>query len=154
MSNKEHLLELIQNRTELIPFIHDILAEHHLSDTSYASIFRLAFSSMAVSPEEEVAYCKGTKEWKIGKKSLSDVKLFCLLSQVCDIVRYYVLSSWDECIFSAWTSDKEVVKAEQEMNALESLSHLRGILKIASETMVYNSDGTLEWGPGEGDEES
>lgn len=152
-TNHERLLDLLHDREEFIPLIHDSLAEHHISDDSYAQIFRLIHFSMADSPENEVAFCKGTKEWRRGKRPLSDAKLFVLLNQVCDIVRYYVLSSWDECIFSAWTSDsKEVLKVEREMETMEGLAQLRAILKGAAEMMVYNSDGAIDWSTAAGDD--
>lgn len=73
-------------------------------------------------------------------------KLFGLLDRVCDIIRLYVRTSWDECIFSAWVSDKELVKAETAMTSMEELAHIRNVLKLASSSMVYSSDGTLDWG--------
>lgn len=143
-SNKEKLMDLLNDRAELLPLIHDVLAEHHITEASYAHIFRVLYSTMA-DDSDEVAYCSVTKEWKCGKKTLSDIKVFNLLGQVCDIVRYYVRMSWDECIFSAWLPDQELMKVEQSMTSMEGLSHVRGILKIAAANMVYSSDGTMDW---------
>ena len=153
-TNKEQLMELLHGRKEIIPLIHDILAEHNISDVAYAQVFALLFSTMATNEDEEVAYCKATKDWRLGKKPLSDVKLFCLMSKVCDVVRCYVLSSWEECIFSAWVTSKDVAKAEQEMNLLESLSHVRAILKLAAEQMPYSGNGTISWNLSDSDGEA
>jgi len=143
--NKETLLKLLGGRAELIPLIHDVLAEHHLSENAYASIFKLVDYEKAAEPADIISYCAPTKEWKRGKRAISDVKLFGQLDKVCDIIHLYVKVSWEECIFSAWVEDHELVKAEKTMAEMESLSHIRNILKIASEGMVYSSDGTMEW---------
>jgi hypothetical protein len=145
MNNKEMLLDLLQQRQELLPVIHSILADDGISEVSYANVFSLVFFSEAQDVESEIAYCKGAEEWRQGKITLTDAKLFSLLAQVCDIVRYYVLASWDDCILSAWGKGKEILKAEKEMTEMESLAHLHNILKIASESMVYNSDGVMAW---------
>lgn len=143
--NKETLLKLLDGQMELLPLIHDVLAEHHLSETAYAHVFKLVNYEMVSDPSDKVAYCSATKEWKKGKKVISDVKLFGLLDKVCDIIHLYVRVSWEECIFSAWVADTELVKAEDAMTEMESLSHIRNVLKAASADMVYSTDGTMEW---------
>lgn len=145
MTNKESLLELLHQREDLLPVIHSILAEDAITETSYANVFSLVFFTETEDSNSEVAYCKGAEEWRQGKQTLTDAKIFALLAQVCDIVRYYVMASWDECILSAWGNSKEIVKVEKEMSEMESLPHLHNILKIASESMVYTSDGVIPW---------
>jgi len=144
-NNKDVLLDLLQQRQELLPLIHDILAEDAISETSYANVFSLVFFAEAQCDDKEVAYCKGAEEWRQGKIALTDAKLFSLLAQVCDIIRYYVLASWDDCILSAWGNSKEILRVEKEMTEMESLAHLNNILKIASTSMVYTSDGVMAW---------
>ena len=143
--SKEQLMRLLDGRAELLPAIHDVLAEHHLSDAAYASIFQLLCSTMVTDPSDEIAFCSPTQEWTKGRRTISDVKLFGLMDKVCDIIRLYVRSSWEECIFSAWISDQELVREEKAMTEMESLAHIRSVLKIASTTMVYSSDGTMDW---------
>ena len=85
--------------------------------------FSGCFLTMARTPEGEVTYRSEIEKWLIGEKLLSDAKLFSFLNKVCDIVRYYVLWSWDSCIFSTWntTMYQEVVKTEKEMDIIESV---------------------------------
>jgi len=144
MSNRERLNELLAGQIEILPAVHDILAEHHISDISYAKVFQLLYSASACEGSK-VSFCNGTQEWKMGKRSLSDARLFCLLGNVCDVIHSYVLASWEECIFSAWSSDKEVLKVEREMDEMENLTHLRSILKLAAPNMLFSSDGTIDW---------
>ena len=146
MSNKEILMDLVHNNEAIIPLIHDCLAEKGLTDAGYAAIFRLVYYSMAPSKEETVSFSKATKEWKVGDRTLSDIKLFCYLNNVCDIVRHYILSSWEACILSAWQPEsKELMNAENQMGVMESLSHVRAMLKICAEAMPYSSDGAMDW---------
>lgn len=147
MTNKEQLIDLIGHRTEAIPVIKDILAESGISDKAYAQIFKLIYFDLAESQEHEISFCKSTKEWRIGKKPLSDLRLFCLLGKVHEIVWSFVLSSWDECIFSSWISEMPALeKAKTDMTAMETMPHLRGILKIAIENMAFKSDSRVDWG--------
>lgn len=143
--NKELFLERIGNQTDLIPQIYNILAKDHISDKSYAAIFQLIFFDNAAKKEDVIAYCKATGDWRRGSRPISDIKLICVLDKVCEIIRYYVLASWDECIFSAWCSDEEVTKALHEMDDMETMEHMKNISQIASESMVYSSDGTFTW---------
>lgn len=155
MTNKEQLMELLENRTDIIPILRDILAAERLTPKSYAQVFRLLYSTMATAPEETIAFSKGTNEWRVGRKKLTDVMFFCKLGVVCNVIRYYVLASWDECIFSAWISaDAEVAKAEADMEKMESSSSLREIIKYAKEMMVYSSDGTINWGAGDTEDDA
>ena len=83
----------------------------------------------------------------MGKRTMSDVRLFGLLAKVCDVIHLYVKSSWEDCIFSAWLDDSEMVKAEREMLTMESLTHARAILKSAANSVAtYNNDGKMDWG--------
>jgi len=134
--NKARLMELLHGRAELVPLIHDILAENQLSEEAYAQVFQLVFSSKPNSSEDEVSFCRDAKEWVQGGKPLSGVKLFCVLNQVCDIIRFYTLASWEECIFSAWGSDKEVLAAQEKMHEMESIAHMRSVLKLSAENML------------------
>lgn len=138
-------MKLLDDRSELLPLVHDILAEHHLSEIAYANIFELVNYSMAADPSDVVAYFAPTKEWRLGKRVISDIKLFGLLDKICDIIRLYVRISWEDCIFSAWVSDAELTKAEAAMTSMESISHIRNILETASKNMVFNTDGTMDW---------
>ena len=147
MTNKEHLMELVNHRAETLPVIRDILAETAISDNSYAQIFQLMFSTLADGEDNIISYCESTKEWRIGQKPLSDLKLFVLLGKVHEIVRSYVLASWDECIFSTWVETSPMVdKIKSEMLMMENIAHLKAILKAASKNMEYsNPDGTISW---------
>lgn len=144
-TNREKLMKLLDGRPELLPLIHDVLAEHHLSETAYANVFELVNYSMATDPSDVVAYFAPTKEWRLGKRVISDIKLFGLLDRVCDIIRLYVRTSWEDCIFSAWVSDAELTKAETAMTSMESMSHIRNILEVAAKSMAFNTDGTMDW---------
>lgn len=139
-------MELVGHRPETISVIKNILAENGISDRAYAQIFQLMFYDYADGQENEVSYCKSTKEWRIGKKPLSDLRLFCLLSKVHEIVRTFVLSSWDDCIFSSWVGELPALeKARSDMMIMENLTHLRGILKAAVDNMEYKADGRVDW---------
>ena len=150
---KDELMDLLDGRTEMLPLIHDALAEHHITDASYSDIFQLLYSSHLTPPSQTVSYSAASKEWKMGKKVLSDVKVFGLLSKVCDIIRYYVRSSWEECIFSAWMDDSELEKTEKDMDNMESLSHVRAILKLASSSMTSSDDVKMDWSDSDSSEE-
>lgn len=144
---KDQLIDLLDGRQDLIPQIHDALAEHHISDASYADIFRILYCSVDHDPGQELSYNPSTKEWQMGKRTMSDVRLFGLLAKVCDVIHLYVKSSWEDCIFSAWLDDSEMVKAEREMLTMESLTHARAILKSAANSVAtYNNDGKMDWG--------
>lgn len=143
---KDQLIDLLDGRQDLIPQIHDALAEHHISDASYADVFRILYCTIDRDPSQELSYSPATKEWQMGKRVLSDVRLFGLLAKVCDVIRLYVRASWEECIFSAWLDDTEIVKAEREMQTMESLSHARAILKAVADAVSYTNDGKMDWG--------
>ena len=143
---KEQLLELIGHRNDALNIIRNILAENGISDKAYAQIFQLLYYTLADGQDHEVAYCKETKEWRMGKTPLSDLKLFCLLGRVHEVVRYYVLSSWDDCILSSWITEMPMLdKIKADMLTMENLTHLRSIFKIAVETMIYSSDSSIAW---------
>lgn len=144
-ANREKLMKLLDGRLELLPLIHDVLAEHHLSETAYAHVFELVNYSTVTDPSDVVAYFAPMKEWRLGKRVISDIKLFGLLDKACDIIRLYVRASWEDCIFSAWVSDAELTKAETAMTSMESMSHIRNILAAAAKNMVFNTDGTMDW---------
>lgn len=144
-ANREKLMKLLDGRLELLPLIHDVLAEHHLSETAYAHVFELVNYSTVTDPSDVVAYFAPTKEWRLGKRVISDIKLFGLLDKACDIIRLYVRASWEDCIFSAWVSDAELAKAETTMTSMENMSHIRNILAVAAKSMVFNTDGTIDW---------
>lgn len=143
---KDQLIDLLDGRQDLIPQIHDALAEHHISDASYADVFRILYCTIDRDPGQELSYSPAAKEWQMGKRVMSDVRLFGLLAKVCDVIHLYVRASWEECIFSAWLDDTEIVKAEREMQTMESLSHARAILNAAANAVSYTNDGKMDWG--------
>ena len=96
---------------------------------------------------ERISYDPSEKEWRRAGHALSDIRLVTELGKTCDLIHAYALASWDNCVFSAWVSKKEVQKAEEKMAAMESLTHAKGIFALASELMPSSVSGSskIDW---------
>lgn len=150
----ERALELVDDDPDTLDSVHSILMKEGLSETAYAQIFALIFFQ-AKEDDEKISCSSVEKVWKRGKLTLSDMKLFSALNQCCNIIRCYVLASWENCVFSAWASKREVTKAEKDMEAMESLAHAKNILAAAAPLMPNNDcENRISWTEEESGEEN
>ena len=145
----ERALALADGDPAILDDVHDILMESKITEKSYAKVFALLFYKSR-DEESRITYSELEKYWREGKKTLSDVKLFGTLNQCCDLIRYYALSSWESCVFSAWLPAKEVQKTEKAMDTMESMDHAKAILEMAASLMINNECNTqIDWSEGE-----
>lgn len=111
--NYELALALAHDDTDLLEDIHDILMEFGISDEAYSKAFaRMYYTEKEIG--ERISYDPSEKEWRRSGHALSDIRLVTELGKTCDLVRAYILASWDNCVFSAWMPKKEVQKAEEK----------------------------------------
>ena len=144
--NYELALALAQNDSDLLEDIHDILMEAGLTEEAYAITFaRMYYTGKQAA--ERISYDPSVKEWRRAGHALSDIRLVTELGKTCDLIHAYALASWDNCVFSAWVSKKEVQKAEEKMAAMESLTHAKGIFALATELMPSSVSGSskIDW---------
>lgn len=148
--NYELALALAHNDTDLLKDIHDILMESGICDEAYAKTFaRMYYTEKEIG--ERISYDPSEKEWRRSGHTLSDIRLVTELGKACDLIRAYILASWDNCVFSAWVSRKEVQKADEKMAAMESLTHAKAIFALASELMPSSASGSakIDWTTGD-----
>ena len=151
--NYELALALAHDDTDLLEDIHDILMEFGISDEAYSKAFaRMYYTEKEIG--ERISYDPSEKEWRRYGHALSDIRLVTELGKTCDLVRAYILASWDNCVFSAWMPKKEVQKAEEKMGAMESLTHAKAIFALASELMPSSASGStkIDWTAGDDDD--
>ena len=151
--NYELALALANDDTDLLEDIHDILMEFGISDEAYSKAFaRMYYTEKEIG--ERISYDPSEKEWRRSGHALSDIRLVTELGKTCDLVRAYILASWDNCVFSAWMPKKEVQKAEEKMGAMESLTHAKAIFALASELMPSSASGStkIDWTAGDDDD--
>ena len=151
--NYELALALAHDDTDLLEDIHDILMEFGISDEAYSKAFaRMYYTEKEIG--ERISYDPSEKEWRRSGHALSDIRLVTELGKTCDLVRAYILASWDNCVFSAWMPKKEVQKAEENMGAMESLTHAKAIFALASELMPSSASGStkIDWTAGDDDD--
>lgn len=127
-------LALADDDPDTLDAVHLILKETGLTEATYAHVFELLFYK-SLPEDERITYSEVEKVWKRGDEPISDIKLFAVLNQCFDLVRAYALYSWENCVFSAWVSKKEVTKAEKEISTMESLPHAKSILLLAAPLM-------------------
>ena len=151
--NYELALALAHDDTDLLEDIHDILMEFGISDEAYSKAFaRMYYTEKEIG--ERISYDPSEKEWRRSGHALSDIRLVTELGKTCDLVRAYILASWDNCVFSAWMPKKEVQKAEEKMGVMESLTHAKAIFALASELMPSSASGStkIDWTAGDDDD--
>jgi len=153
----EQALALADDDPDLLDCVHEILMKDGITDAAYAQAFaRMFYTDRA--EDERISCSTIEKIWKKGGQVLSDIKLFAALSQCCDLIRTYVLASWENCVLSAWASKKEVVKTEKDMDAMETLSHAKNIIAAAAPLMPNDvQDSKVDWSAedaGDGPEDS
>ena len=151
--NYELALALAHDDTDLLEDIHDILMEFGISDEAYSKAFaRMYYTEKEIG--ERISYDPSEKEWRRSGHALSDIRLVTELGKTCDLIRAYILASWDNCVFSAWMPKKEVQKAEEKMGAMESLTHVKAIFALASELMPSSASGStkIDWTAGDDDD--
>lgn len=151
----DRALTLADDDPDLLDEVHAALMKHGLSEETYAQVFAALFFNNQ-EPDKRISCSSVENVWKKGTQTLSDIKLFAALNQCCDLIRCYALASWENCVFSAWASRKEVTKAEKEMDSLESLAHAKNILTLAAPMMPNNEcESRINWDEkgdaGEGD---
>jgi len=142
----ELALSLARDDMDLLEDIHEAIMKDGISDNTYAKVFTLMYHTYSTE-EEHISYAATEKEWKRGGRTLSDMKLFTALNQSCELVRAYTLASWENCVFSAWVSKKEVQKTEEKMDSMESMVHAKAILDLASELMSSETPSStkIDW---------
>lgn len=141
----ERLMELLGGDEELLRQVQSEIRESGISEAAYAKVFSaVCFARTDVN--ERIGYSKASSEWRCGKKHVSDLKLVGIIAQVGDIIRFTILDAWYESLISSLTDDKIAQKLEDELDAMETLSHVTGILKTAEGLMTYtNPDGQFKW---------
>lgn len=139
-------LALAKNDKDLLEDIHEILMESGISDETYAKVFARMYYAEKESGER-ISYDPAEKEWRRSGHTLSDIRIVTELGRTCDLIHAYAMASWDNCVFSAWVSKKEVQKAEEKMSAMESLTHAKTIFSLASELMpsIACSSSRVDW---------
>jgi len=141
----ELALSLADNNTDLLEELHDIITDNGITEETYARAFALLHYKDK-DGDERISYAEAEQEWKRSGHVLSDVKLFTALNQSCELVRNYILASWENCVFSTWVSRKEVQKAEAKMDTMESLTHAKAIITLASAYMPStDQDIRIDW---------
>lgn len=148
--NYELALALAQNDKDLLEDIHEILMGSGISEEAYAKAFARMYYTEKESGER-ISYDPSEKEWRRDGHTLSDIRLVTELGKTCDLIHAYALASWDNCVFSAWLSKKEVQKAEEKMSTMESLTHAKAIFSLASELMPSSMSGStrIDWATGD-----
>ena len=144
--NYELALALACGDADLLEDVHDIVMEAGISDEAYARVFaRMYYTGREEG--ERISYDAPEKEWRRAGHVLSDIRLVTELGKACDLLRAYVLASWDNCVFSAWVPAKEVQKAQEKMSSMESLTHAKTIFALASELMPADNPGSakIDW---------
>lgn len=141
---KDLALEIVQDQT-ILDMIKDEVAREKISLKTYAKVFAILFFNGS-KEDEAISWSKAGKEWRRGRKAISDVKLFGAISKTCDAIRYVVLDDWESCIISNLVPAKVLTTLENSMDDMEAMDKVQSILKIASEYMVYsNSNGIVDW---------
>lgn len=139
----ELALTLAHNDIDLLEDVHETIMGTGISDETYAKIFSLMYGG----DDDLIRYFPSEKVWRRNGQQLSDMKVFTALDKTCELIRAYVLASWENCVFSAWVPRKEVQKAEEKMDTQESIAHAKAILSLAAETMASESSGSpkIDW---------
>ena len=138
-------LSLANNNPDLLTELHEIIMENGLTEETCARAFALLCYKDRGS-ETRISYADAEQEWKRNGRALSDVKLFGALNQCCEFIRAYIIASWENCVFSVWMSIKEVQKAETKMDGMESMSHAKSIITLASAYMPSTEqDMRIDW---------
>lgn len=134
------ILELANNDQEIFTIIHEAIATHGLTSQAYAAVFRYLCGDSR-SANNRLVYMAGSKTWKQGAKTLTDAMVLKELFRVDQMIREYVLLSWENCVFSTWLPARELQHAEKAMDALESLDKLKETLDLASGEMKFTAMG-------------
>lgn len=152
------LMELLDGDEELLSQVQGEIRESKISEKTYAKVFAtLYFARLGAG--ECISYSKASSEWRCGKRHISDLKLVGMIANVGDVIRNAILDAWYSSLISALTDSKITQKLEEELDAMETLAHVTGILKTAEGLMTYtNTDGQFKWddpdseddGPAEG----
>lgn len=142
---KKELIEMANGKEELLEEIDAIIHQFALTEKMYARVFCLLnFDSLPRC--EQLTFSPADKAWMRNGRTLSDVKLFSILSNVCDVVREYVNYSWESCVFSSWMSNRELQKAEKDMDNMESLVKMKSVIRIAADFMrTDDHSGKVRW---------
>ena len=142
----ELALSLAHDDVDLLEDLHEAIMANGISDETYAKAFALMYGRNRAE-EAGMVFSKTEKVWKRGGRTLSDMKLFTALNKACELVRAYTLASWENCVFSAWVPKKEVQKAEEKMDAQESIAHAKAILALAADMMEGECPGSpkIDW---------
>jgi hypothetical protein len=137
---REAILDIVDGSREVLGAIHDVLAEDGLTVKAYAKVFSFLHYVYAAD-EDKISYSSRNKTWMKGDEAISDIRLFGVLGQACDVIYQYVEHSWRSSVFSSWMSQKELEKALAQMKNQESITEASKIIKIAMTLMpVSNED--------------
>lgn len=142
----ELALSLAHDDIDLLEDLHEAIMTNGISDETYAKAFALMYGGNSEG-ESDIVFSKTEKVWKRDGHTLSDMKLFTALNRACELVRSYTLASWENCVFSAWVPKREVQKAEEKMDAQESIARAKAILALAAEMMEGECPGSpkIDW---------
>lgn len=132
-TKRDQLLD-IAGSEETLAAINSILKKENISTEAYAQAFTI-LNHQVPANNDKLTYYPVDKEWRRDRRPMTDAKLFGLLNETCDFIRLFIQYSWEECLFSAWMSDKPLKKAEKAMDDMESLGSLQAIINRASELM-------------------
>lgn len=136
------ILELADNNQEIFTIAHDAIMTNGLTIQAYADIFRyLCYDARPAT--DRLTYLTGSKTWRRGTKPLTDAVVLQELFRVSQIVREYVLLSWENCVFSSWLPARELQRAEKAMDTLESLERLKEILEASAAEMKAAGNAPL-----------
>lgn len=131
---RARILELADDYDGIFTVAHDAIVTHGVSAQAYADIFKYLSCDCRRSGTQLI-YVPAKKSWRCGTKPVTDINVLQALSQVCEIVREYLLLSWEECVFSAWLPNRELQAVEEAMDSMESFDKLKEILDLAAPNM-------------------
>jgi len=148
------LMELLDGDEELLRQVQGEIRDSKISERTYAKVFAtLYFARLGAG--ECISYSKASSEWRCGKNHISDLKLVGMIANVSDVIRSAILDAWYSSLISALADSKTIQKLEDALIAMETLSHVTGILKIAEGLMTYtNTDGQFKWDDPDSDDDS
>lgn len=147
------LAELAGGDEELVGLVRNEIRSGRLTERTYAKVFALMYFTR-MDAAQCVSYSKASAQWRWGKKPISEIRVYGLVANACDLIRLVILASWQDCLVSVLASEKVLQKLETDLDGMEKLERVKEMLAIAGTMMVYtNSDGQFNWGSQDAAEE-
>lgn len=122
----------------LLDICKNYLRSNGADEVCYAKIMAHLYT-ITVPEDIRIFYNTDTKEWLCEGKSLSDVKLFSIVSDVCDIARETIKTEWANSIFQCLVPEKIMRDIDTKLDNLEAVKKAQLILSNASELMVLKA---------------